>query len=337
MKIATIIFLILIATTGHAQDIPSGFYKNGTMFQGGGQTTAYILLDSKELGDSIATHEVTLKRSLYTQPQTDLIVKIYNVLFNKKYLAVFSVMPSLLSNEPLWKKVNVDTLKIKPIRLPQLHELMLSRFKSYPQVSKGVLDKLKYWNYSLIIKRKDGYYMNKTDCITEFFTLADKVSKPTAHTISLNTPMLSTAEYESAFRRKEGTYSSNYRYSKNFSFNDELKRNPMLHLSYKISAQGKTRYKFWLLDNWSADYHNADRGMDRFLFDPEIGVVGASYDFFLPDVIALTSKNINSKAATYSANKEQSYIITKYYTEYDPILYDYLNENVLNYISIIKL
>ncbi|QHS54492.1 hypothetical protein GWR56_02635 [Mucilaginibacter sp. 14171R-50] len=323
---------------------PGGFKLTGTMFRNSNTVGyRYVLLDVSKLPIDVVVHKVTLKRSLSTYPKpTDLTIEVYNILFNQKDLAVFSVMPSLFSKNPTWKKINIDTISNSMISITQLHTLMQSKFVTYPLKEKGRLDRLKYYNYILIFKKDDGYYCNTTDCFTEFLTIDDnekEVVMPTGFKLNLKAKMLSIAEYESDYRRRHGEYSSNFFNDKNSYFNDDVKDGPRLNLSYVIEYQNKKSYKFWLLDQFYRNNINAERGMDRFIFQPGVGIIGAAYEFFMRDLANYWYHlpQAPNKIIKGSVEDKKYYNLTPYFSEYDPILLDYLNEDVIKYLSIEKL
>ena len=344
MKKLQLIGLFLGIVINASAQMPAGFTPKGTMFRNKNVTGYnYILLDVKALPSEVIAHKVTLKKSLLTHPEpTDLTIEVYNILFNQKDLAVFSVMPSLLSKSPVWKKIDIDTIKNPMISMSQLNALMQSKFASYPVKEKGRLDRLKYYNYILVQKKDDGYYCSTTDCFTEFLTIDDNaqnISKPTGFRLNLNAKMLSVAEYESDYRRRHGEYSSNFFNATNSYFNDDVKDEPRLNLSYVIEDKNKKTYKFWLLDQLYRNKASADRGMDRFIFEPRVGIIGAAYEFFMRDLAAYWSHEPQapSRIKKGSVEDKRYYNLTPYFSKYDPVLLDYLNEDVIRYISIEKL
>ncbi|MET3503061.1 hypothetical protein ABIC45_004698 [Mucilaginibacter rubeus] len=191
----------------------------------------------------------------------------------------------------------------------------------------------------MILKKNDGYYCNATDCFTEFLTVGDSANKqPAGFRLNLNAKMRSTAEYESAYYRANGAFSSNYnKYDSETSLGVE--GGPMLNLSYIISDKGKKAYKFWLLDSWIQDGVSYYRGMDRFVFEPGIGIIGAAYEFFMRDLSTYWYHITEAppKIVKGSADDKGFYPITPYFPKSDLALFDYLTESVINYINIEKL
>jgi hypothetical protein len=53
------------------------------------------------------------------------------------------------------------------------------------------------------------------------------------------------------------------------------------YLSKEFSIKGNKAYQFWTFDGWwSVDGYNEHRGIDRFLYIPDKGIVGGSFDFY---------------------------------------------------------
>jgi hypothetical protein len=333
---------MLTGITAFAQ-LPAGFNKKGTMFRDVNVTAGfkYFLLDPATMPEHTTVNKVTFQKTLLTRPKlTNLTVEVYNILFNNDALAVFSVMPSLFVKNPSWKKINIDTVKAQIITLSGLQDTIRNKFANYPIQDRGITDPLKYYNYILIIKKADGYYFNTTDCITEFFQIAKTGDdKPAPFKINPNAEMLSIAEYESGYRRKHGEYSSNFSMSENSYFNDDVKSGPLLNMSYIIDDKGEKAYKFWLLDQWIVHNSNYRRGMDRFIFKPGVGVIGASYDFYMNGI---TSYWYHENKAPHKVIKDSKtdktlYNITPYSYKYNSAFLDYLDEGVIKYTHIIKL
>ena len=54
-----------------------------------------------------------------------------------------------------------------------------------------------------------------------------------------------------------------------------------IYLSSIEEKEGKNIYHFWTFDDWHiCKGYNWHRGIDRFVYTPEMGIVGGSYDFY---------------------------------------------------------
>ena len=53
------------------------------------------------------------------------------------------------------------------------------------------------------------------------------------------------------------------------------------YLSKKFKIKNQNAYQFWTFDGWWAiDGYNVNRGIDRLIYIPNLGIVGGSYDFY---------------------------------------------------------
>ena len=49
----------------------------------------------------------------------------------------------------------------------------------------------------------------------------------------------------------------------------------------KFKIKNQNAYQFWTFDGWWAiDGYNVNRGIDRLIYIPNLGIVGGSYDFY---------------------------------------------------------
>jgi hypothetical protein len=251
-------------------------------------------------------------------------------------------MPSLFSKTPTWKKINLDTIKDHLIKISQLRDTMLSKVCGLSCKRNGLLDKLKSPLYILVVKKNDGYYCSTTDCFSEFFDISieNRQEQQTGFHLDLNAKPLSIMEYEAGYKRIHGNFSSNFQNPDNSYFNTDVANGPKIYLSYIVTNKGTNDYKFWLLDNWVTDGRSPDRGMDRFVFQPGIGIKAAAYEFFMRD-LTLYWYHLPKSADRIEKGTEQEknfYLITPFFQKLpNPALFDYLTEDVINCISINKL
>jgi len=53
------------------------------------------------------------------------------------------------------------------------------------------------------------------------------------------------------------------------------------YLSRILEINGEQAYQFWTLTDWSSpSSYSYNRGVDRFVYMPDKGIVGGSYDFY---------------------------------------------------------
>ena len=101
--------------------------------------------------------------------------------------------------------------------------------------------------------------------------------------------------YETKFKHINNEYSPNALISANATGSSGLRQpleRPLNFLSAKIAVGNYTAYKFWQFSDWRvADGTNSRRGIDRFLYIPELGIVGGSFDFWF-NALGISSKEI---------------------------------------------
>lgn len=281
------LFLTTLLTICYAQ-LFAGIQNDSTWYRNRqGKALRYVILPENWKSDSLNISKVTLRRPLYMKPEKiGLEIDIYNFLY-KRYLVVFSVMPSRKNLAPVWNKIDLETIKDQIINADELKALTINRTGRYPAKGATMENNLKYFNYALLVKKKDGWYCSSTDCFTEFFEITNdpSIEKNKSFQINLAAQQLSIAEYESTYKRKHhGDYSNNPKTMVG-GINEDVANGDLLYNSYTKTINGQKRYQFWLLSQWVQDGKSPKRGMDRFVFVPGTGVVSASYDFFMPEII----------------------------------------------------
>ncbi|WP_407480607.1 hypothetical protein [Elizabethkingia meningoseptica] len=215
----------------------------------------------------------------------DKKIEINNVLI-KNYkgedwgILLISALPDLRGNNN-WTKVRYDLIKDKIIRNPKVKDIS---FKSSNDEHEENI--MKTLNYGIVRKEGDDYFI-PNHCLIEYFTV-----------VSYNYPLVSTNR--TAINIKENfvtikemselykeTFSSDREPfpldMSNFAF-ELVGVNPDLiryyhSKNYKIKHEDA--YQFWTLNAWLVrDGYNTQRGVDRFVYIPEKGIVGGSYDFY---------------------------------------------------------
>jgi len=137
--------------------------------------------------------------------------------------------------------------------------------------------------YKLIKKENGNYYVSKM-CLTEFFSIAN-LKFPiisTYGTINTEEPKVTIRQMEISFKKQV----PNQHFLMDIRENDftrkvDIPYSYRNYLSKEISVKGNKVFQFWTFDGWWAhDGYNEHRGIDRFLYIPEKGIVGGSYDFY---------------------------------------------------------
>lgn len=196
-------------------------------------------------------------------------------------LILFSVLPSLASDsnwiESDWELIKRDTLSY--------HDLIRLKMKALFQRFDICYDeKTKYLNdYRLVIQR-DGKYFIAKNTLLQFFAIRERPTLFNALFGTINTKQspytikdMATyyKQYQTQFGFPLDTYSSNY------SIFDRI-RDRKEFLSKSIQIGNHTAYQFWTFTDWHTKpyEYEVERGIDRFVYVPDKGIVGGSFDFY---------------------------------------------------------
>lgn len=263
-------------------------------FNKGFSQTKYFLFeeDSKEFTAS------SFRLNTYPLYKIKREVHIFNVMskvqtfignkgiYNGQYdynIMLFSILPDLDGSED-WYEINPDTVRSSMINFKDLEELHKKNTLSYFNTT--VKQTTKYFNaYKLIIKKGDTYYAPKY-CLLQFYAVRNRSQAFTNvyGTINTQDSAYSVLQFEKIFK---GAYPSLqfplYRIGEDpLSFLD-WSRDRREYLSKKITlAQHATGYQFWTYVDWTQHEYNYDfeRGIDRFVYAPDKGIIGGSFDFY---------------------------------------------------------
>ncbi|MES2062916.1 MAG: hypothetical protein V4456_13405 [Bacteroidota bacterium] len=284
MKKAKILFLIIFAYT-------TSFGQRYDAFQNNKKTNFYhyfILnenIDSKKAIineiDVASDNKNICDKKMYS-------AQLYNIFFSEKKgsrnLILFSVMPSREDGNIKWKKVNIDTLKSYIYNLRQLDSLQMQGIEDFERSAYRNTECVKRSNFRVILKKHDGYYVNEGYCLAEFFKTSTFAfhsgfsNQNPINLIDISNPPLSIAEFEMQYLRWNKQYSYNFAYSNNSGLT--AFKTPILFYSHQNEINDLRAYYFWTLSTWTSDRVNINRGIDRFIFNPEIGIIGGDYTFY---------------------------------------------------------
>lgn len=238
----------------------------------------YFVLDSGQPG-----YKVTLVRlngkQLYG---IDSPVELYNLQYDKDHLILFSVLPV--------KSVGWKEIKHLPEGILDFKSLS-NTFKESLDIyinSKGRnFNHLKRDNIKLILN-KEGKMLESIYCVSEFFIINNKPVVFPNETwnafINIQSPFITVKEFEQRNKDISGKFSENAVISTNQTGSTFLSgpfQRPLLFTSEKFKFENWTAYKFWQFSDWRvADGYNVKRGIDRFVYVPDIGIIGGSFDFY---------------------------------------------------------
>lgn len=270
MKVKTLIFAILLPCLIYSQK--------------------YVLLDSLR---KYKLKEYTLNtKDIYNENKT---IKIYNVFITKNNILLFSVLPDLENGSfrikenkmPDWEIVNFDQIKDQIFTNDQIKKL------SYEWSIDNTPER-KTLDYKIVKKENGIYYVSKF-CLTELFNISN-IEFPLISSygvINIMDKLVTIKQMQSSFKKQfpDSQFILDVR-EENFLRNMSISYSYRNYLSSIIKIKNDTAYKFWTFDGWwTQDGYNEHRGIDRFLYIPEKGIVGGSYDFYFKLKPKISSNN----------------------------------------------
>ena len=255
----------------------------------------YIMLDSLKV--KFPVNEYTLNtKDIY---KVDGEIKVFNVYLSKNSILLLSIMPEApkaFAKEGITDYNNLGKKIISNKKNSNNNWTLIdfAKIKNNTLSSSKILDIATHWmennspqsktfEYKLIKKENGNYYVSK-NCFTEFFQVTDIRSPLIAPLgiINISEPKVTIKQMEEVFKKQ---------YPKEHFPLDIRKgiQSKSLDVVYAVHnylskdyiIKGNKAYQFWTLDGWW--YHdglNEYRGIDRFVYIPEKGIVGGSYDFY---------------------------------------------------------
>jgi len=262
-------------------------------FDGSSQIKYFIYeKDNKEFESS--DYKLNTK-SLY---KIDREVRIFNIMtkvhtfigkkgiYNGQHdynIMLFSVLPDLSGTED-WVKINLDTIRSSIIDFTKLKELHKKNTLSY--FNNVAKETTKYFNeYKIIVKEGTDYFMPK-NCLLQFYSVRNRpqIFTNVYGTINTQDSTCSILDFEKIFK---GAYPDSpfplFRMGEDPLSFLEWARDRREYLSKKIVLRDSlTAYQFWTYVDWTQDDYKYDieRGIDRFVYLPNKGIIGGSFDFY---------------------------------------------------------
>lgn len=233
----------------------------------------YISLDM--LDSLYEVNRYTLNtQELYGVDET---IEVYNV--NIAGIALFSVLPDFRS-ESNWTEVNLADIQDGILSDRELNRML--RFTAFSGTSRT-----KRMDIQLVKKKGTSYWISNV-CLLELFIRNTYVSDihPSIFnvqqgTINIRQTPVSISQMMEIFEQSmDWQFPLDIRESRVsiLANRDALERE---YLSRTIDINGNTAYQFWTLTDWSSPAgYSYNRGVDRFIYIPNKGIVGGSYDFY---------------------------------------------------------
>ncbi|MEC3878774.1 hypothetical protein [Parapedobacter sp. 10938] len=253
----------------------------------------YVMLDMLDSLDKHSKwdklHRYTLKtEELYGVDET---IEMYNFYFGST-LFLFSVLPDFTSDKN-WSEV----------ALADIRDVVINDEKELYKAMKAYMtgpNRIKETKTHLfrLVKREGGKYFKSNFCLTEFFYVVHYSSRFNAPYGTLNTGQepITIKEMKRVF--EDG---KEFHAPKTLPFPLDLRGevdnrsldNPpdtyldhwwvveRQYLSREREINGEKAYQFWSFTDWrGSDNLKLHRGIDRFIFMPDKGIVAGSYDFW---------------------------------------------------------
>jgi hypothetical protein len=264
--------------------------------------TTYFIINPETSEYKVNTVVLETKRLYDYAPP----IELFNLQSDEKSLILFSVLPSN-SISGNWTEIDLKGLK-NIIDYAALKKKTEQRFKTFLDSGRKNADELKRDDIKLIIK-KNGKYLVSNYCVTEYFVIINQAmmfpNQMGNIFINIQSPPLTVQSFENHYKELYHDYSANAIISANATGSSFLLppfQQPLLFLSGIMKVNEKKAYRFWQLSDWRiADGLNFRRGIDRFLYQPEVGIVGGSFDFWFKKSISqdILFKNYLSEELLY--------------------------------------
>lgn len=230
----------------------------------------YFLLDS--LKTNFAVKEYTLKtKELYNINKE---IKIYNVFISENTILLLSVLPNF-QGDSSWKEIKkneIDTIFSKNYILNMISEIIEEN-----KPNKKTLE-------FKIIKKENGSYFVSNFCLMEVFTIRNYEFPFVSNygVINIKEKMVSIKKMQESFKKqfpKEDFIMDVRADARIRNLDNQYSFKNYLSKKYKI--KNHDAYQFWTFDGWwFIDGYNDYRGIDRFVYIKNFGIVGGSYDFY---------------------------------------------------------
>ncbi|MFC3196938.1 hypothetical protein ACFOET_04850 [Parapedobacter deserti] len=238
------------------------------------QRTQYVMLDM--LDSLYDLNRYTLNaQDLYGVDET---IEIYNI--HAAGLVLFSILPDFTSDKN-WSEVDLNEIQDQVFGERSLRRELGNRIASENSKDKKTLQ------YSLV-KSEGGKYFRSNQCLAEFFFID---TYPSLFNVPYGT--INTGQDTLSIQQMKNVYRETLNIPGQWSFPMDVRwlggtlllPNRLLlqreYLSREFEIDGEKAYQFWTFTDWNThDGYNLHRGIDRFIYMPEKGVVGGSYDFW---------------------------------------------------------
>ena len=205
----------------------------------------------------------------------DKKIELFNFFLNNSTLLLISILPDVETGEN-WKQIEKASIKT--------HEKSIEDFIKL--VSQD--ENKKQLVFNMIYKTEKNTEFSAYAALAEIFHIENYEFPLISDNKTIN-----TKEQKVNIKSFLKTYNANFDVSpsKNVFPLDVRKKELMVgnvnnlhykpYLSKEFYIKKKKAFQFWTLNDWRViDGYNYQRGVDRFIYIPKLGIVGGSYDFY---------------------------------------------------------
>lgn len=251
----------------------------------------YLLLDS--LKTKFKVNEYTLETNEIYNIKKD--INVYNIFISKNLILLISILPDL--DEKTLPRMSEKGQNWELIDYEKIKDKIFPKNKFQNILEEWLINnspEKKTLQYKLVKKENGNYYVSKT-CLTEVFSIGNF-----KYPLVSSYGTINIAEQKVTIREMKKSFTQQFP-GKDFIMDV---RNGILnrqldalysfrnYLSKEYTIKGNKAYQFWTYDGWwSHDGYNEHRGIDRFLYIPDKGIVGGSYDFYFSLKPKVSSNN----------------------------------------------
>lgn len=238
------------------------------------QEKKYIMLD---MLDSLydVDHYSLNTQELYGVDET---IELYNI--HHIGLVLFSVLPDF-TDDKNWSEVALAEIESQIFDEKSFQHEIGNRFTSENDNKKKTLQ------YTLVKSQGEKYFKSHY-CLAEFFfidTYPSLFNTPYG-AINIGQDTLGVQQmmdiyWEALHIPKHAAFPLDVRKLGGTLVLPNRRRLQREYMSKELKINSKKAYQFWTFTDWNThDGYNLHRGVDRFIYMPEKGIVAGSYDFW---------------------------------------------------------
>ncbi|MDR2283823.1 MAG: hypothetical protein LBE37_11465 [Sphingobacterium sp.] len=196
-------------------------------------------------------------------------------------IILFSILPDVKTGG-LWEEVSLGTITKERMSFRELNDL--KEHVLGMRFDKGIPSTTKFFNEHKLAVFRDGKYYVAKKCLLQFFAVRNRPFPfPNIYgTINLQQPFFSVKDMYNLYKGQYGGLADfpleSYLSQSSFDY----VRDRMEYQSRKFAIQGKEAYQYWTYTDWHENKigYELERGIDRFVYIPDSGIVGGSFDFY---------------------------------------------------------